>query len=44
VGLGVSKEEDGLVVWDKLCKSREVSGFGIINLRLFNVVLLGKWI
>ena len=27
-----------------MCESREVGGLGIINIKLFNVALLGKWI
>jgi len=35
------------VVWascKKVCEPREVGGLGIIDLRTFNLALLGKWI
>ena len=35
------------VVWDswkKVCEAREDRGFGILDLRIFNSALLGKWI
>jgi len=32
------------VAWDKVCKSREAGGLGIINVRQFNLALLRKWI
>jgi len=32
------------ISWKKVCEPREVGGLGILNLRLFNVALLGKWI
>ena len=30
--------------WKKVCESKEVGGLGMIEIRWFNVVLLGKWI
>ena len=30
--------------WNKVCKSRDDGGLGIIDLRVFNLALLGKWI
>jgi len=30
--------------WNLVCKPREFGGLGIIDLRLFNLALLGKWI
>ncbi|XP_068497985.1 uncharacterized protein [Phaseolus vulgaris] len=30
--------------WEKVCKPRELGGLGIIDLKTFNVALLGKWI
>ena len=30
--------------WKKICDSRELGGLGMIELRRFNVALLGKWI
>jgi len=32
------------VSWKKVCEPQDVGGLGILNLRLFNVALLGKWI
>ena len=32
------------VAWDKVCNSKNVGGLGIINVRSFNLTLLGKWI
>jgi len=32
------------VACDKVCKSREAGGLDIINVRQFNLALLGKWI
>ena len=32
------------VSWRKVCEPREAGGLGILNLRLFNAALLGKWI
>ena len=33
-----------MVSWKKACEPREVDSLGILNLRLFNAALLGKWI
>jgi len=30
--------------WNKVCESRDDGGLGIIDLRVFNLALLGKWI
>ena len=30
--------------WEKVCKPREVGGLDIIDLKFFNLALLGKWI
>ena len=32
------------LAWDKICNSKEAGGLGIINVRSFNLALLGKWI
>jgi len=32
------------VSWNKVCKSREAEGLGILDLKAFNTTLLGKWI
>jgi len=44
VGLGFEREENCLVSWKKVCEPREVGGLGILDLRLINTALLGKWI
>lgn len=31
------------VKWEKLCRPIEEGGLGIMNLRVFNTTLLGKW-
>jgi len=30
--------------WKKVCEAREDGGLGVIDLRIFNLALLGKWI
>ena len=30
--------------WEKVCAAREDGGLGIIDLRTFNLALLGKWV
>jgi len=30
--------------WEKVCKPVEVEGLGFIDLKFFNLALLGKWI
>jgi len=32
------------VAWDKVCESKDKGGLGVIDLRKFNLALLGKWI
>jgi len=32
------------VAWDKVREPLDVGGLGILNIRLFNLALLGKWI
>jgi len=44
VGLGSVRRK---IVWtslEKVCESRDVGGLGVINIKFFNVDLLGKWI
>ena len=43
-GWGSEGRKIAWVSWKKACKPREADGLGILNLRLFNVALLGKWI
>ena len=44
MGLGFGREEDCLGFLKKVCEPREAGGLGILDLRLFNVAMLGKWI
>ena len=44
MGLGVKREEDLWVAWDKVCNSKEAGRHDIINVKRFNMALLGKWI
>jgi len=30
--------------WEKVCEPREAGGLGVINIKFFNIALLGKWI
>ena len=30
--------------WDKVCEPRDIGGLGIVDIRNFNLALLGKWI
>jgi len=30
--------------WEKVCESREGDGLGVVNIKIFNLALLGKWI
>ncbi|XP_039145636.1 uncharacterized protein LOC120282866 [Dioscorea cayenensis subsp. rotundata] len=32
-----------LVAWQAICRSKEQGGWGILNLSVFNMALLGKW-
>lgn len=32
-----------LVAWNRICRPREMGGWGILNLQDFNKALLGKW-
>jgi len=43
-GWGDEGRKVAWVSWRKVCEPREASGLGILNLRFFNVALLGKWI
>jgi len=42
-GWGSEGRNIAWVAWDKVCKSREAGGLCIINVRSFNLALLGKW-
>ena len=43
-GWGLEGKKITWVAYDKFCNSRDASGLGIINVRSFNLTLLGKWI
>ena len=43
-GWGDEGRKVAWVSWRKVCEPRETGGLGILNLRLFNAALLGKWI
>jgi len=32
------------VAWHKVCESKDKGGLGVIDIRKFNLALLGKWI
>ena len=32
------------MAWDKVCKPKEAGWLGIMNVRQFNLALMGKWI
>ena len=42
--MGFRWQEDRLGLLKKVCEPRDYGGLGIIDLRLFNLALLGKWI
>ncbi|XP_068475151.1 uncharacterized mitochondrial protein AtMg00310-like [Phaseolus vulgaris] len=43
-GWGADGRKIAWASWNLVCKLREFGGLGIIDLRLFNLALLGKWI
>ena len=43
-GWGANKRKVVWDSWSKVCESRKVGGLGILDLRVFNTALLGKWI
>jgi len=43
-GWGSKGRKIAWVAWDKVCNSKDAGGLGIINVRSFNLALLGKWI
>lgn len=45
MGIGLRRKEDSVgIVKKKVCETKEEGGLGMIELRLFNVAILGKWI
>ncbi|XP_068486473.1 uncharacterized mitochondrial protein AtMg00310-like [Phaseolus vulgaris] len=43
-GWGSDGRKIAWAAWDKVCKPKEAGGLGIINVRQFNLALMGKWI
>jgi len=43
-GWGYEGRKVAWASWKKVCEPREAGGLGIIDLRVFNLALLGKWI
>ena len=43
-GLGSEGRKIAWASWKKVCESQEAGGLGILDLRAFNMALLGKWI
>ena len=43
-GWGSERRKIVWASWEKVCESRDAGGLGVINIKLFNVALLGKWI
>jgi len=43
-GWGAEGRKIAWASWKKVCKPRELGGLGVIDLKLFNLALLGKWI
>ena len=43
-GWGSEGRKIAWVYWQKVCKPHDFGGLGIIDLKIFNMALLGKWI
>ena len=43
-GWGSENKKIAWVAWDKVCESKEKGGLGFIDIRKFNLALMGKWI
>ena len=43
-GWGSDGRKIAWVSWKKVCEPRDYGGLGVIDLRKFNLALLGKWI
>jgi len=41
--LGSKGKKLAWVKWDNNCKPKEEGGLGTIDIKMFNVALLGKW-
>jgi len=44
LGWGSERRKIVWTSWKKVCESREADGLGIIDLKVFSIALLGKWI
>jgi len=44
VELELREQKIAWVAWDKVCQSKDKGGLGVIDLRKFNLALMGKWI
>jgi len=42
-GWGFEGRKIAWASWEKVCKPHEFGGLGIIDLKIFNLALLGKW-
>jgi len=43
-GWGSEGRKVAWVSWKKVCETKEMEGLGMLELRMFNVALIGKWI
>jgi len=43
-GCGSDGRKVAWASWEKVCEDREDGGLGVIDLKTFNLALLGKWI
>ena len=43
-GWGAEGRKMAWASWSQVCKPRKFGGLGVIDVRLFNLALLGKWI
>jgi len=44
VGVGSKNRKIVWVAWHKVCESKDKGGLGVIDIRKFNLTLMGKWI
>jgi len=44
MGVGLRRKEGSVGFMEKVCEAKEIGGLGMLELRKFNVALLGKWI
>jgi len=43
-GWGLKGRKIAWVAWNKVCEPKEKRGLGVIDIRMFNYAILGKWI